>query len=647
MLLRYSPFNKGNAKRYLSAAASSSEPLNRLLDTHNRGTRNSLRQLFKKSIFTPRYNISLSEERQLAYDRLSTVCRQNLVSVRDFETNPKNIFAAHEILGMCDGSLCTKFTVQFNLFGGTLFKLGTKKHHHLCDSIDNFSQVGCFGLTELGYGNNAVEMETTAHYDNETQEFVINTPSTKAQKYWITNGALHAHSCIVFAKLIMPDGHNQGLHGFLVPIRDENLNIRDNVKIWDLGYKIGLNGIDNAALWFDNVRIPEDNLLNATSQVRHMDGKAVYTSMVPDSSKRKRKRFIVLADQLLSGRICISSMSLGSTKMVLAATIKYAHNRLAVGKEGFSDMPIMNYQLQRNALMPLIAKTYVYNFFLNYVQERYTNQTESDHDEVVRLCCIAKPLLTWHAENTATVCRERSGGQGFLSANRFGEALFGAHAGITAEGDNRVIQQKVSKELLALASKGEVLKFTIRSRSPRSLQILHSRLSNKFPSGSQEWFLGLFKLRERVLLNNLAYAIHKAGKRNLFSTWMLEQSDQIQQLANAYGQRLALQESVAVVKESKGVISEMLGRLLSVFAITEIKDDSGFFLSQGVISLKQYRKLEKELNLLNSQLAGHALDLTNGFGIPDWMHHEPIANDWEKYNTHENNGELEDQDYRR
>jgi hypothetical protein len=25
--------------------------------------------------------------------------------------------------------------------------------------------VGCFGLTELGYGNNAVEMETTATYD--------------------------------------------------------------------------------------------------------------------------------------------------------------------------------------------------------------------------------------------------------------------------------------------------------------------------------------------------------------------------------------------------------------------------------------------------------------------------------------------------
>jgi acyl-CoA oxidase len=33
-------------------------------------------------------------------------------------------------------------------------------------------------------------METTAHYDKEKKEFIINTPSTKAQKYWITNGEL-------------------------------------------------------------------------------------------------------------------------------------------------------------------------------------------------------------------------------------------------------------------------------------------------------------------------------------------------------------------------------------------------------------------------------------------------------------------------
>ena len=74
-----------------------------------------------------------------------------------------------------------------------MLKLGTERHHkNLLEGIDNLQDVGCFGLTELGYGNNAVEMETTAIYDKEKKEFIVNTPHPLAQKYWITNGAIHA-----------------------------------------------------------------------------------------------------------------------------------------------------------------------------------------------------------------------------------------------------------------------------------------------------------------------------------------------------------------------------------------------------------------------------------------------------------------------
>lgn len=154
----------------------------------------------------------MEQERQLAYDRLKRICDTGLFSVKDFWKNPRNIFAAHEITGQVCPSTTTKLTVQFNLFGGTLLKLGTEHHHQILDDIDRFNKVGCFALTELAYGNNAVEMETTAHYDKEKKEFIINTPNPRAQKYWITNGAIHAHYAIVFARLI----HNnvdEGLHG--------------------------------------------------------------------------------------------------------------------------------------------------------------------------------------------------------------------------------------------------------------------------------------------------------------------------------------------------------------------------------------------------------------------------------------------------
>ena len=53
------------------------------------------------------------------------------------------------------------------------------------------------------------------------------------------------------------------------------------------------------------------------------------------------------------------------------------------------------------------------------------------------LVCAIKPLCAWNIEEAATTCRERCGGQGYLSCNRFGSILGFAHAGMTAEGDNR------------------------------------------------------------------------------------------------------------------------------------------------------------------------------------------------------------------
>ena len=49
-----------------------------------------------------------------------------MISVYDFQTNPHWIFAAHELAAIIDPDMATKMTVQFNLFGGTVLKLGTE-----------------------------------------------------------------------------------------------------------------------------------------------------------------------------------------------------------------------------------------------------------------------------------------------------------------------------------------------------------------------------------------------------------------------------------------------------------------------------------------------------------------------------------------
>lgn len=42
------------------------------------------------------------------------------------------------------------------MFGGTVFTLGTERHLAVAEGVDNLSTIGCFALTELGYGDNAV-----------------------------------------------------------------------------------------------------------------------------------------------------------------------------------------------------------------------------------------------------------------------------------------------------------------------------------------------------------------------------------------------------------------------------------------------------------------------------------------------------------
>jgi len=54
------------------------------------------------------------------------------------------------------------------------------------------------------------------------------------------------------------------------------------------------------------------------------------------------------------------------------------------------------------------------------------------------MCCAIKPMSSWHLNKTVTVCRERCGGAGYLSINRFGAGIGSAHAGMTAEGSYNV-----------------------------------------------------------------------------------------------------------------------------------------------------------------------------------------------------------------
>ncbi len=426
------------------------------------------------------------ENRVLTDKQLEKILESKLISVKDFEN--ENIFVLGEYLHYLNPSLAIKMGVDIVLFGGALRFLGTEYHQKYLEQLVAGEIKGCFSMTEIGHGSNLKNLMTKAK--KVGNKLIINSEGPHGVKCWI-GGSTIADYTTVFCQLYDEKDIHQGLHAILVPLKDNK-----GISIEDMGPKLGLNGIDNGYIKFDNVEVPIENLLN---KYGGFNEKGDYTSTI----KNKDIRFGLMLSALSMGRISIAMGSYAIAYKAFIIALKYNLNRRQFLFKGNNDEKrIIEYQSQLNKFSIIYSTLHYIRLGILDLVDLY--KKEGFSKKVHAISSLLKVYSSWMAIKITGWCREMCGGHGYLWENQLGLLMNDVNIYQTFEGDNSVLIQQGVKWLLDEFGKN---KFVGLMRYIKSYSIIGGkieRIENRFNMDLGEL---AFKLRgrnkEQLWLNNL------------------------------------------------------------------------------------------------------------------------------------------------
>ena len=619
---------------YHSAPTFEIAKLTQILD----GKQSAIIQRIKAIISRPEFDYETSTDtaiyRKKVYDWCKILAEENLGNMAYPKKygggeNVADYFAIMETLSYHDLSLVIKFGVQFGLWGMSIHSLGTEKHYQkYLKDIGTLKLPGCFAMTETNHGSNVKGLETTATYNHQNKTFVINTPHEKAQKEYIGNAAVHGQMATVFAKLII-DEVDYGVNAFVVPLRDESNVILEGIIIKDCGLKMGLNGVDNGTISFNNVIIPKENMLDRFASVNEQ-GK--FESPIPSDNRR----FFTMLGTLVGGRIGIPRSALAAAKSGLTIAIQYSDKRKQFGPEGGEEVSILNYRMHQRRLFPLLAKTYAIHFALRYVTDRFLERTEIEMPEIETLAAGMKAYSTWNTTATLQECREACGGKGYLSENRIAALKNDTEIYTTFEGDNTVLMQLVAKNRLSEFRKTygkmdamgiinyvyENTKTVIAEKNP-----IVTRKNDEAHLLDSAFHLSAFKYREKTILASAAQRLKKLidGGLEPYDAFNVVQHQMID-VAQAYLDRIVLEQFTIAIQSFEDKKSrDIVTKLAQLYALSLIEKNKGWYLEEGYLEAVKTKAIRKMVNQLCWELRPEAVSLVKAFAIPDSCLAAPIA----------------------
>ncbi|RNG20702.1 acyl-CoA dehydrogenase [Streptomyces botrytidirepellens] len=554
----------------------------------------------RRDIFRYRDGLSPSERSALAYERLRVV-NEGIASVEEFVTATDRLVSLHEWLGMVDGSLTTLATIHYNLFLGSLLRLDPHRTVDLAP-FTRLLRYGTVLITELGYGNNAAELETTAVHQPEADTFVLHTPSAGAQKFMPNTGpAGGSKSGLVAARLIVR-GQDCGVFLFLVPLRDERGPL-PGIRIRPLSETPG-SSVDHAITSFDHVVLERTALL--AGDHADLTAEGAFRSAIGS----RRRRFLRSIQRVTTGKLCLAAAALGGARAALVIAVRYAHRRHTFAPASRTGVPLFAYRCNQTRLLGAAAHAYAASFLLREATRHCTGRDDPESAEAEVLVAAAKGWITWQARDIAIECRERCGAQGLLSANRIVDLLTPIESTITAEGDNLVIWTKAAADML-----------TGRGYSPPPTPAARTG-----PPTDRAHLLDLLVRHELSCLQQARNRLTRSSDGAL-DRWNQAVNPALD-LVDAYATRRAAEAFLTAVD---GVADDathgLLEQVFRLFALQRLAPHAGLLLADGHLGADTVRDLAPAVDRVAAALAPHAPALVEAFAIPDDLLQAPIATD--------------------
>ena len=258
--------------------------------------------------------------------------------------------------------------------------------------------IGAFGLTEPEAGSDAGATKTTAVLDGD--EWVIN-----GSKIFTTNAGV-AGLITVTAKAII-DGKEEGIGAFIIETENPGLSVAPLEK------KMGWKASDTRQIFFENLRIPQENILGSPA-----DG------------------FKTFLKTLTGGRISVGALSVGTAEGAYEAALKYSTERKAFGKP-IHRFQSVGFKLADMATEIEASKLLVYNAAHKY----------NTGQDVAKEAAMAKLFASETAMRSATEAIQVFGGYGYIKEYPVERYFRDAKALTIGEGTSEIQRIIISREI--------------------------------------------------------------------------------------------------------------------------------------------------------------------------------------------------------